>query len=118
MEYEKIILEHLESVNNPKINEALKDRKHSFKKCWEYIMRQARKELENKSGAVEDVKVFKWARDYYLDDVEPIKENTEVEESKDEESKPVKKESTLNKVAKKDKKEPDKRQMSIFDFME
>lgn len=117
MEYEKIILEHLETVNDPKINEALKDGKHSFKKCWGYIMRQARKELDNKSGAVEDAKVFKWARDYYLDDVEPIKDNTEVEES-EEESKPIKKENTVNKVVKKDKNEPDKRQMSIFDFME
>ena len=36
-------------------------------RCIEYITEQARKELNGKSGAVEDEKVFHWAREYFLE---------------------------------------------------
>lgn len=36
-------------------------------KCIEYITEQARKELNGKSGAIEDEKVFHWGREYFLE---------------------------------------------------
>jgi len=47
-------------------------------KCISYITAQAKKMAKGKGSiAVEDVKVFKWARDYYL-------ENPEIDEEADE----------------------------------
>lgn len=41
----------------------------TYRKCWSYIMDQARKKLSNRSGAVRSDVVFEWAEDYYrLDD--------------------------------------------------
>ena len=102
MSNNEIIKQYLESLNDPKINEALNDGKHTLDKCWTYITSQARKELNGRSGAVEDAKVFKWVRDYYYDDVK----KDEVEEIK------PKKENK-----KKIKVEEERKQMSIFDFM-
>lgn len=36
-------------------------------KCAEYVTAEAKKHLSGKSGAVEDMLVFKWARDFFND---------------------------------------------------
>ena len=63
----KIIQDYLEE--QIAFDSALRDKysASAMDKCIEYITEQARKELNGKSGAVEDEKVFHWAREYFLE---------------------------------------------------
>lgn len=63
----KIIQDYLEE--QLAFDSALRDKysASAMDKCIEYITEQARKELNGKSGAVEDEKVFHWAREYFLE---------------------------------------------------
>ena len=47
-------------------------------KCIEYITEQARKELNGKSGAIEDEKVFHWAREFFVDGIAETQEAKEL----------------------------------------
>lgn len=53
--------------------------------CVEYIVEEAKKYLKNQNGAIEDGIVYKWARDFYNDDIylktKKDKKNKESEEN-------------------------------------
>ena len=63
----KIIQDYLEEQCSFDANLREKFSASAMDKCVEYITEQARKELNGKSGAVEDEKVFHWAREYFLE---------------------------------------------------
>lgn len=67
MDMKKIIQDYLEE--QCAFDAALRDKysASAMDKCIEYITEQARKELNGKSGAIEDEKVFHWAREYFLE---------------------------------------------------
>ena len=67
MDMKKIIQDYLEE--QIAFDTALRDKysASAMDKCVEYITEQARKELNGKSGAIEDEKVFHWAREYFLE---------------------------------------------------
>ncbi len=37
--------------------------------CWKWITEKAREALDGESGAIRDEQVFRWGRDYFVDDV-------------------------------------------------
>lgn len=52
---------------------------NKIKDCFAYIKAQAQKKASNGCTMIEDAVVFKWARDYYLEEL-PKKANKEVVE--------------------------------------
>ena len=52
---------------------------NKIKDCFAYIKAQAQKKASNGCAMIEDAVVFKWARDYYLEEL-PKKANKEVVE--------------------------------------
>lgn len=58
--------------NDPALAEAYKEEK--LRKCWQYIMSQAKKEAKNNCAMIEETIVYKWARDFMLGDVPEAKE--------------------------------------------
>mgnify|MGYP002624967430 CR=1 FL=1 len=82
-----------------------------IKDCFRYITEQARKKAVNNCAMIEDSVVYKWARDYYIEElpksadkqtVEAVHEKAEAAESE----KP------------KEEKEPKASHQLCFDFME
>ena len=67
MDMKKVVQNYLEE--QIAFDSALRDKysASAMDKCIEYITEQARKELNGKSGAIEDEKVFHWAREYFLE---------------------------------------------------
>lgn len=57
---------------DPALAEAYKEEK--LRKCWQYIMSQAKKEAKNNCAMIEEAQVYKWARDFMLGDVPEAKE--------------------------------------------
>lgn len=103
--------------------------------CVDYICSQARKEIKGSSGYIADEVVYKWARDYFVDEIYKNKtekknesEKVQPEEKKNEpekqEEKIIEKEQkkkTLKKVEKKvsvlsEKNTDDLYQLELFDF--
>ena len=67
----KVIIDYLikRAEEDPGMAEDILQLHKTYRKCWSYIMDQARKKLSNRSGAVRSDVVFEWAEDYYrLDD--------------------------------------------------
>lgn len=97
--------------------------KYDFQKiaeCESYVMGEAKKYLHSQSGAIEDVIVFKWARDFFIDEVKNLEsEKTEQKEQKAQiqEQKEVKTEQKQIVKSKKQQKEVTDYQLS-FDFGE
>lgn len=50
-----------------------------IKNCFEYIRAQAKKQAKNGCAMVEDSVVYKWARDYYLEELPKKAEKSDVE---------------------------------------
>lgn len=50
-----------------------------IKNCFEYIRAQAKKQAKNGCAMVEDSVVYKWARDYYLEELPKKADKTDVE---------------------------------------
>ncbi len=50
-----------------------------IKNCFEYIRAQAKKQAKNGCAMVEDSVVYKWARDYYLEELPKKAEKADVE---------------------------------------
>lgn len=103
--------------------------------CVNYICSQARKEIKGSSGYIADEVVYKWARDYFVDEIYKNKtekknesEKVQPEEKKNEpekqEEKIIEKEQkkkTLKKVEKKvsvlsEENTDDLYQLELFDF--
>lgn len=89
--YEEIIKEYLERECEK--DSALKAayKADAIHKCFAFITSQAKKIAVNNCAMVEDVKVYKWARDYYFDilpnekEKKAAPENDEPEEYDEEE---------------------------------
>ena len=50
-----------------------------IKNCFEYIRAQAKKQAKNGCAMVEDSVVYKWTRDYYLEELPKKADKTDVE---------------------------------------
>lgn len=50
-----------------------------IKDCFKYITEQARKQAVNRCAFVDDAVVYKWARDYYLEELPKKADKTDVE---------------------------------------
>ena len=83
--------------------------------CCNYITNQARKLAKGNCACVEDSVVYKWARDYFYGDTEPVVSQDETSDDEEEnleeeiETKPA----TVI-TAKKEKKSDEQYQMSLF----
>lgn len=67
----KVIIDYLikRAEEDPGMGEDILQPQKTYTRCWSYIMDQAKKKLNNRSGAVRSDTVFEWAEDYYrLDD--------------------------------------------------
>ena len=67
----KVIINYLikRAEEDPGMGEDILQPQKTYTRCWSYIMDQAKKKLNNRSGAVRSDTVFEWAEDYYrLDD--------------------------------------------------
>lgn len=67
----KAIIDYLikRAEEDPGMGEDILQPQKTYTRCWSYIMDQAKKKLNNRSGAVRSDTVFEWAEDYYrLDD--------------------------------------------------
>ena len=115
--YEEIIKEYLERECEK--DSALKAayKADAIHKCFAFITSQAKKVAVNNCAMVEDVKVYKWARDYYFDILPNEKEkkaetgNDEPEEYDEEEIIEAAKEP--KKTAKKKQPEPEKEEIEF-----
>lgn len=97
----------------------------TWEKCFEYIMRKAKRHLGGKSGAVRDDLVFEWCEEYFRRLEEPKKEKTlkeavskreipkQTKEFERKEQKSIAKEKLKGKKNKKGV----EGQMTIFDFL-
>lgn len=129
---EKIILDYLKKQCNEDIG--LKNRfdEKYIKGCISYINEQARKQIKGSSGYIADEVVYKWARDYFVDEIfknkpevktepekTPVKENQIESETVIE--KTVEKKASVKKTEKKvsilsDENTDDLYQLELFDF--
>jgi hypothetical protein len=71
----KVYLEAIRATD-PQLDESLNNPEKSFEKCWTYISAKAKKELENKSGAISSVVVFGWAIHYFTESDETLAEES------------------------------------------
>lgn len=84
--YEEIIKEYLERECEKDIALKAAYKADAIHKCFAFITSQAKKIAVNNCAMVEDVKVYKWARDYYFDilpnekEKKTAPENDELEE--------------------------------------
>lgn len=119
---EKIILDYL-------TNQCLKDdflKKHFDKAkidgCIEHINAEARKVIKGNSGYIADEVVFKWARDYFVDEIylgktqETKKQVEEVVQEEELEQKAIKKSKKTVSVLPKETEEDNLLQLELFDF--
>lgn len=85
--HEQVIKNYLETqiVEDAALREKYDPKKLSD--CYKYIVSQARKQADNGCAMIEDAVVYKWARDFYLE--EPQNEEPEEEETLEEEKKPI-----------------------------
>lgn len=127
---EKIILDYLKKQCNEDIG--LKNRfdEKYIKGCISYINEQARKQLKGSSGYIADEVVYKWARDYFVDEIfknkpevktEPEKTSVEEKETETVIEKTVDKKASVKKTEKKvsvlsDENTDDLYQLELFDF--
>jgi hypothetical protein len=129
---EKIILDYLKKQCNEDIG--LKNRfdEKYIKGCISYINKQARKQIKGSSGYIADEVVYKWARDYFVDEIFKNKpevktepEKTPVEEKELESEtvieKTADKKASVKKTEKKvsvlsDENTDDLYQLELFDF--
>ena len=115
--YEEIIKEYLERECEK--DSALKAvyKADAIHKCFAFITSQAKKVAVNNCAMVEDVKVYKWARDYYFDILPNEKEkkaapgNDEPEEYDEEEI--IEAAQAPKKAAKKKQTEPEKEEIEF-----
>lgn len=115
--YEEIIKEYLERECEK--DSALKAayKADAIHKCFAFITSQAKKVAVNNCAMVEDVKVYKWARDYYFDilpnekEKKTAPENDELEEYDEEEIIEAAKEPKKN--GKKKQTEPEKEEIEF-----
>lgn len=115
--YEEIIKEYLERECEK--DSALKAayKADAIHKCFAFITSQAKKIAVNNCAMVEDVKVYKWARDYYFDilpnekEKKAAPENDEPEEYDEEEIIEAAKEPKKN--GKKKQPEPEKEEIEF-----
>lgn len=115
--YEEIIKEYL--VRECEKDSALKAayKADAIHKCFAFITSQAKKIAVNNCAMVEDVKVYKWARDYYFDilpnekEKKTAPENDELEEYDEEEIIEAPKEPKKN--GKKKQTEPEKEEIEF-----
>lgn len=92
--------------------------------CIEHINAEARKVIKGNSGYIADEVVFKWARDYFVDelylgktqDTKKQVEEAEVEVKKEPAKKTVKKSKKTVSVLEKETKEDKIKQLDLFDF--
>lgn len=127
---EKIILDYLKKQCNEDIG--LKNRfdEKYIKGCISYINEQARKQIKGSSGYIADEVVYKWARDYFVDEIfknkpevktEPEKTSVEEKETETVIEKTVDKKASVKKTEKKvsvlsDENTDDLYQLELFDF--
>jgi hypothetical protein len=115
-------------------NQCLKDdflKKHFDKAkidgCIEHLNAEARKVIKGKSGYIADEVVFKWARDYFVDEIylgktqetkQQVEEvvQEEVEEKKEPDQKTIKKSKKTVSVLQKETEEDKLLQLELFDF--
>lgn len=115
--YEEIIKEYLERECEK--DSALKAayKADAIHKCFAFITSQAKKIAVNNCAMVEDVKVYKWARDYYFDilpnekEKKTAPENDELEEYDEEEI--IEAAQVPKKAAKKKQTEPEKEEIEF-----
>ena len=115
--YEEIIKEYLERECEK--DSALKAayKADAIHKCFAFITSQAKKVAVNNCAMVEDVKVYKWARDYYFDilpnekEKKAAPENDEPEEYDEEEI--IEAAQVPKKAAKKKQTEPEKEEIEF-----
>lgn len=74
----KVIQEYLEAQIISDSALRSKYDKNQLEKCWSYIKEQAKKVAENSCAFVRDGVVFKWARDFYLENEAPKKKEKEI----------------------------------------
>ena len=76
---EKIIGQYLVSrfAVDVTLSKAYIEKKRTISDTWEFIIEEARKRLDGKSGAVADSEVFQWAVHYVLDGPEHEQEESE-----------------------------------------
>lgn len=125
---EKIILDYLKKQCNEDIG--LKNRfdEKYIKGCVSYINEQARKQIKGSSGFIADEVVYKWARDFFVDElyigktqetkkqVEEVVQEEELEEKKELEQKAIKKSKKTVSVLPKETEEDNLLQLELFDF--
>lgn len=80
----KVIIDHLikRAEEDPGMGEDILQPHKTYRRCWSYIMDQAKKKLSNRSGAVRSDVVFEWAEDYYRLDDKAIAEKEKKEAAK------------------------------------
>lgn len=98
--------------------------------CIEHINAEARNVIKGNSGYIADEVVFKWARDYFVDEiylgktqetkqqVEEVVQEKEFEEKKEPEQKTIKKSKKTVNVLPKETEEDKILQLELFDFGE
>lgn len=80
----------------------------SLKECFEYVLQEVKKKLNNKNGWIDDPEVYGMAEHYYLSDEEGLIEKPEPRIID------IPKTNTNNKTVV--KKAPEKDQLSLFDM--
>lgn len=86
--HEQVIKNYLETqiVGDAALREKYDPKKLSA--CYKYIVSQARKQADNGCAMIEDAVVYKWARDFYLEEPQ-TEEPEEEEETPENEKKPI-----------------------------
>lgn len=129
---EKIILDYLKKQCKEDIGVKNRFDEKYIKGCISYINEQARKQIKGSSGYIADEVVYKWARDYFVDEIFKNKPEVKTEskktpvEEKETESetvieKTVDKKASVKKTEKKvsvlsDENTDDLYQLELFDF--
>lgn len=108
----KAIIEYLikRAEEDPGMGEDILQSHKTYRSCWSYIMEQAKKKLNSRSGAVRSDTVFEWSEDYYRLDDKALAEKQKKEAKKAKTTakvvKPAEKKAAT--MAKEAKKEPEK----------
>lgn len=111
-ENQKLVLAYLEENASDVLVEKINSGKKTMDDCWDFIMKCAKKELNNKNGAIKYDVVFGWAVHFFEEDsilVKPKTQENASKEPKKEEKEPVK--------TKPEKKSELDNQISLFDLV-
>lgn len=98
---QQMVLDYLERTASETLREKIKNGNKTMDGCWEFIMKEAKKQAKGNSACIEDQVVYGWAVHYFEE--EGIQESTRGRHGN-----PKKQE--------KKKDEPSLNQMTIFDF--